>query len=282
MLVYLDGSYLAHTEARVSAFDRGFMFGDGVYEVWRVRDGRLCYGEMHEERLREGLDALAITKPAEAQAGAVTEIAARLLEESGLMQGDASVYVQITRGAAPRTHFFPPHGTWPTVFAYANRIPDISEARAAGVSAITVPDQRWHRCNIKTLQLLPNVLAKQAARTAGAYDAIFVRDGVVTEGSHTNIFAVVRGELRTHPLGPHVLPGVTRSVVCDLASTLGIAMHDRAISAEELMDADELFFTGTTTDILPIVRVDGRPIGCGHPGSCTRRLYDAYAHTLSR
>jgi D-alanine transaminase len=158
----------------------------------------------------------------------------------------------------------------------ANRFTPPHAVRAAGAAAITAPDVRWLRCDIKTIQLLPNVLAKQTATEAGAIEAILVRDGIVTEGSHTNVVAVIGGELWTHPLTNLVLPGVTRAVVLEIARTIGIRVREEAITEAELLAADEVFLVGTTTDVMPIVRVNDRPIGSGKPGAVTVRLYEAF------
>ena len=179
------------------------------------------------------------------------------------------------RGATPRAHQFPPAGTRPTIFAYTAALKSLAEARRTGARAITQPDVRWLRCDIKTVQLLPNVLAKQAAVEAGAFEAIFVRGGVATEGTHSNLFVVLDGELRTHPTNNLILPGVTRDVVLELARELGIPCHEAPVAATELRRAEEVFFTGTTTDVLPVVRVDDFTIGSGRPGPIAAALYEA-------
>ena len=273
--VYLNGSYLPSERAGLSALDRGFVFGDGVYEVWRVVNGRLFEAERHRERLERGLRELRIGPPDGADADGLRTIAERLLRENGLLDGHATFYVQVTRGAAPRTHQFPPAGTRPTVFAYTAGLKSLDEARRAGARAITQPDVRWLRCDIKTVQLLPNVMAKQAAIEAGAFEAIFIRNGVATEGTHSNLFAVLNGELRTHPTSNLILPGVTRDVVLELARELGIPVREEPVTAADLRRVEELFFTGTTTDVLPVVRVDDFTVGSGKPGPIAGALYEA-------
>lgn len=276
MRAYLNGEYLDKARATLSVDDRGFVFGDGVYEVYRAIDGELFEGERHHRRLLSGLDALRIAKPAEAEPAALMEIASRLLEENGHNTGQATVYVEITRGAAPRAHVFPPAGTRATVFVTTYPFKDSAALRTEGVAAITQPDVRWLRCNIKTVQLLPNVLAKQAASEAGAFEAVFIRaDGTVTEGTHSNLFAVLDGELRTHPITNLILPGITREVVLELAADLGITVREEAITEGDLGGCDELFLTGTTTDVMPIVSLDGRLVGTGQPGPIAMRLYEA-------
>jgi D-alanine transaminase len=276
MRAYLNGEYVDKSEARVSVDDRGFVFGDGVYEVYRAIDGELFEGERHHRRLLSGLDALRIRRPAEAEGRALAEIATTLLKHNGHDTGHATVYVEITRGSAPRAHVFPPADTPPTVFVTTYPFKDSSALRAEGAAAITQPDVRWLRCNIKTIQLLPNVLAKQAAAEAGALEAIFIRaDGTVTEGTHSNLFAVLEGEIRTHPATNLILPGITREVVLELASELGMPVREEAITEGELGGCDELFLTGTTTDVMPVVSLDGRLVGTGQPGPIAMKLYEA-------
>jgi D-alanine transaminase len=276
VICYRNGEYLPRASATISVEDRGFIFGDGVYEVWRVVDGKLFETDRHLARLAFGLSELRIDSPDILRGEPLREIADRVLAESGLLEGEASLYVEVTRGAAPRAHAFPPAGTKPTVFVMANRLTPANALRERGAAAITTPDIRWLRCDIKTIQLLPNVLAKQAAAERGATEAIMIRDGVVTEGSHANVLAVVDGAVRTHPLNNLILPGITRGVILDLARNLGIGVREEALTESELFEVDELFIVGTTTDVMPIVRVNDRPIGAGVPGETTKRLSREY------
>lgn len=276
MLCYLNGQFLPRASAAVPVEDRGFIFGDGVYEVWRVIDGRLFELDRHLARLARGIAELRIGAPEIVRREVLLEVADRILDESGLGEGEATLYVEVTRGVAPRTHVFPAAATPPTVFVMANRFTPPQEQRTRGAAAVTQADVRWLRCDLKTIQLLPNVMAKQAAQERGAIEALLVRDGMVTEGSHTNVMAVIGGVVRTHPLGNLVLPGVTRAVVLELARTLGIPAVEQAFSERELLAADEVFLVGTTTDIMPIVKVNDEPIGDGRPGAVTLRLYDAF------
>jgi D-alanine transaminase len=276
VICYRNGEYLPRASATVSIEDRGFIFGDGVYEVWRVINGKLFETGRHLARLENGLRELRIDAPSILQVDALHDVAERVLSESGLMDGEAALYVEVTRGSAPRAHAFPPAGTPPTVFVMANRITPADALRERGAAAITMPDIRWLRCDIKTVQLLPNVLAKQAAVERGATEAILIRDGVVTEGSHANVLAVFDGVLRTHPLNNLILPGITRGLVLDLARSLDIAVNEKSFSERELYEADELFIAGTTTDVMPIVRVNDRVIGAGVPGETTKRLSREY------
>lgn len=279
-IVYLDGEYLPRAEARISVDDRGFVFGDGVYEVTRALDGALYEAEAHLERLERGLRGLEIGVTDDLDGARLLEASECLLRDNYLLHGHASVYLQVTRGAAPRTHQFPPDSTRPTVFLSASRFTPAAELHERGGAAITHPDIRWSRCDLKTVNLLPNVLAKQHAVAAGATEAILVRDGVVTEGSHSNVFAIFDGELRTYPRCNYILAGITRGIVLALAAELGIPASETPVLAEELPGAEEIFLTGTTTDVMPVVRVDGVEIADGKPGAITRSLQELHANRL--
>jgi D-alanine transaminase len=271
-IVFLNGAFVPRDRALVPVDDRGFLFGDGVYEVIRVVGGRYVDADRHLDRLARSLVELRLERGPDDGTG-LLEIGLDLLARNGIAGGgQAVVYVQVTRGVAPRRHAFPPPGTPPTVFVAAGGFVPRRDLMETGVAAVTHPDLRWRRCDIKSVNLLPNVLAKQTATEQDAYEAILVRDGVVTEGTHSNVFAVVDGVLRTHPTGPAILPGVTRAVVVELARDAGLHVEERAFSAAELAQAAEVFATGTTTDVMPVVAVDGRAVGGGHPGPVARRL----------
>jgi D-alanine transaminase len=276
VLAYLNGQYLPRSAATIPVEDRGFIFGDGVYEVWRVVNGRLFETDRHLARLAFGLGELRITAPDIVRRQVLDEVAERLLAGSGLTDGEATLYVEVTRGVAPRTHQFPPAGTAPTVFAMVNRFIPPNDVRARGASAITTPDVRWLRCDIKTIQLLPNVMAKQAAAERGAMEAIMIRGGAVTEGSHANVLGVLDGEIRTHPLDNLILPGITRAVVLEIARALSIPVREEAFAERDIARLDECFLAGTTADVMPIVRVNDRPIGSGTPGPITMRLFSEF------
>ena len=277
MLVYLNGDYIPAEEARIPVTDRGFIFGDGVYEVTRVIEGRLFEWERHAARLERGLRTLEIAFTGLDDLLAIHE---RLLEENDLCGGEATVYLQITRGCAPRAHAFPASCT-PTVFLSTSAFTPPHEMRAKGASAITLPDIRWSRCDLKTVNLLGSVLAKQRATAAGALEAVLIRDGAVTEGSHTNVFGVLGGELRTFPTSNYILAGVTRDVVLEIAREQGVPVRETPIFAEELPAVEELFVTGTTTDVMPVVTLDGRAVGTGKPGAITMQLYQALAARMT-
>jgi D-alanine transaminase len=272
MQVYLNGTYLEHDAAVVPVDDRGFLFADGVYEVIRVYRGTPFLMEPHVARMRAGLRALQIDGGCIAS---LPEICSHLLDVNDLTGGVATIYVQVTRGAAPRQHAFP--ACTPTVFAAAKRFGGHpAEYFSAGIATITVPDNRWSRCDIKSIALLPNVLANQAAHAAGAFEALFVKDGVVIEGSHSNLFGVLDGELITYPRSNYILAGITRAFVLDLAHESGIPAREAPIYWEDMPRIEELFLSGTTTDVMPIATVDGQPVGSGAPGPVTRRLMEAF------
>jgi D-alanine transaminase len=272
MTVYLNGQYVNAEDAKISVLDRGFIFGDGVYEVWRIVEGKLFEHDRHDRRLRRGLKLLELNTPEKEVAG-LAAVAERLLRENDLLSGEGTFYVEVTRGAAPRTHAYPPAGTKATVFAMVSRFDVPHALRESGAKAITQPDTRWLHCDIKTVQLLPNCMAKQKAQLAGGLEAIFVRDGVVTEGTHTSVLGVKNGELVTHPLSPLILPSVTRELVIEIAREQGVPVREEAFSAKELFALDELFVSGTTTDVTAIVDVDGKRIGSGKPGPISKALY---------
>lgn len=266
MIVYLNGRYLPREKALISPEDRGFFFADAIYEVvrfWRGRPYRLAE---HLARLDEGLAAIRIDADSSFYAGA----AERLLSENGLSDADATVYAQVSRGAAPRTHAFPPPGTPPTVFAFAR--PSDPPPPAAGGRVILLPDERWGRCDVKSVMLLPNVLAFQSAREAGAIDAVLVRDGLALEATKSNLFAVVGGTLRTAPNGPRILPGVTRTATLEAARRLGLPIEERALEVAELLSAQEVFLASTSLWTYPLIEIEGRPIADGRPGEIACRL----------
>ncbi|MCE2454571.1 MAG: D-amino acid aminotransferase [Gemmatimonadetes bacterium] len=267
---FLNGEFLPRSEARISPEDRGFLLSDGVYEVAPFYDGSPFALREHLDRLASGIEWMRIPYDVSRLAGVPGE----LVRRNGIADAPtALVYLQVTRGAAPRTHFFPPEPVEPTVFGYAKAW-DRPEADRweQGFSAVTVPDLRWGRVDIKTVSLLPNVLAFQRALDLGADDALLVRDGIAIEGAHQNFWGVFDGTAVTHPLTANILPGVTRRLVLELASEAGVPCSERPIAVEEIELADELFFTGTTGEIRPCTEVDGKMVGDGMTGEVTRKL----------
>lgn len=268
-ILFVNGRFVPESDAGISPLDRGFLFADAIYEVVRYDRGRPYRLEEHLSRMREGLNAIRIP----ATPDFFPEVGQRLLAENGLADKDALVYAQVSRGSGPRYHAFPPPGTPPTVFAFARETdpPPPSE----GGKAILLTDERWGRCDIKSVMLLPNVLAAQKAREAGAFDAILVRDGFALEGTKANLFLTARGVLRTAPNGPRILPGVTRAAVIEAARRIGLEVEERAFTVEEMYAAQEVFFASTTLWTYAVVSVEGRTIGSGKPGPVVKMLRDA-------
>jgi D-alanine transaminase len=280
-IVYVNGKFMPRSEARVSVEDRGFVFGDGVYEVLRAISGRLFAAKFHNDRLRRSLEGIRIELVAGDSPERFAEIGQQLLRDNDLLAGEATVYMQVTRGATARAHAFPPSDVPPTIYISVARFTPYSDLAKTGAPVISHPDLRWGRCDLKTLNLLPNVLASQTAKERGAFEAMLIRDGVVTEGAKTNFFGVVDGALRTHPCDAHILPGITRSVLRDLASSLDIDLDETPIKTAEIPRLTELFLTGTTTDVMPVVKLDDKPVGKGKPGELTRRLQRVLAESLA-
>ena len=271
-IVYLNGEFLPIERAEVSVLDRGFIFGDGVYEVIPVYGGRLFRLDQHLERLARSLAAIRLTNPLtnEMWRQCLQELVAR---NDG---GDQSVYVHITRGAEPRDHAFP-KDVKPTVYAASSPLKPLpADLAEQGVAAVTLPDIRWQRCDIKAITLLPNILLRQQAIDQGAVEAILVRDGAVNEGAASNLFIVKDGVLVTPPKGPYLLPGITRDLILELAAAHGIAHREAAISSADLKAAAEVWLTSSTREILPVTRLDQRPVGNGKPGALWRRMMGLY------
>ena len=271
-IAFVNGRYLPLRQAAVHIEDRGFQFADGVYEVCIVREGRLIDEERHMRRLTRSLGELEIRSPMRRSALAVVvrEVVRRNRVRDGV------VYIQVTRGVAPRNHPFPPASVRPSLIVTA-RATDLAageKSAAEGIAVITTPDIRWQRVDIKTLSLLPNVLAKQKAKEAGAVEAWLVdREGLVTEGASTNAWIVTPdGVLVTRGLGNEILRGVTRDVVLDLLRREGIRFEERGFTVGEALRAREAFITSAGNLVMPVVRVDGRPIGSGRPGDLSLKL----------
>ncbi|HUF75200.1 MAG TPA: D-amino acid aminotransferase [Longimicrobiales bacterium] len=272
--VYLNGDYVPKAEARVSVDDRGFLLSDGVYEMVPYYEGVPFHLEAHLERLARSLKAVRI----EYDVSSVGAVLRRLIADNGLEKATrARAYVQVTRGVAPRTHYFPKQAVEPTVYACVTEWSrPADDVWGRGFTAITVPDLRWARVDIKAISLLPNALAFQAALDAGVDDAILVRDGIAIEGAHQNFWGVFDGVAVTHPATNLILAGITRAVVLERARARGIPCEERPIPVEELSDAEELFFTGTTAEVRPCVQVDGRSVGDGRVGPVTKALSEAF------
>jgi D-alanine transaminase len=275
-IAYVNGRYLPGVQASVSIEDRGFQFADGVYEVCEVRAGRLVDERRHMVRLDRSLNELRIVRPM--SASALSTVMRETVRRNRVRDG--IVYVQITRGVARRDFPFPPAGTRPTVVvtARSNDRARLEQMAREGIAVVSVPDIRWGRVDIKTVALLPNVLAKQAAREQGAREAWLVDgQGCVTEGASSNAWIVsADGTLITRPLGPDILSGITRAVAIETAKRLGLAFAERPFTLAEAYGAGEAFITSASQIVLPVVRIDDHPIGDGTPGPTARALRRAY------
>ncbi|MBI2311576.1 MAG: D-amino acid aminotransferase [Betaproteobacteria bacterium] len=271
-MIYLNGSFMPIEEARIPVLDRGFIFGDGVYELIPVYSRRPFRLKEHLRRLQHSLDGIRLENPhsEEEWANLIRQVISRNEGE------DQSVYLQVTRGVAKRDHAFP-KGVAPTVYIMSS--PLLTPPRdqvATGVSAITASDNRWMRCDIKATALLPNVLLRQLAVDAGAVETVLLRDGFLTEGSASNIFLAKDGVLLAPPKSHLMLPGITYDVVLELADAHRVPFEVREISETELRGADEILLTSSTKEVLPITGLDGRPVGNGKPGPVFQRLYLLY------
>lgn len=271
-LVYLNGNLLPLDEAHVSVLDRGFMLGDGAYElipVYRRKPFRLAE---HLSRLQHTLDGIRLPNPmTESQWG---EVIARIVEAHPA--DNQSIYLQVTRGAAPRDHAFP-KGVPPTVLVMSNPLkPADPQEMEHGICAVTAPDIRWGRCDLKVISLLPNVLAKQKAVEAGCVECILFRDGVLTEGAASNIFVVINGVIHAPVKDHRMLPGITYDLVIELAQQEGLPVEVRDIVEAEVRSADELWLTSSSREVQAIVTLDGMPVGSGMPGPVHRRMLALY------
>lgn len=270
--VYLNGDYLPLEEARIPVLDRGFIFGDGVYEVIPVYDRRPFRLHHHLDRLQHSLDGIRLANPLTREEWET--VIGRIVESAEWQ--DQGVYLQITRGPAPRDHAFPAD-IRPTVFVMTGELSAPSAASVAhGVPAITAQDNRWLHCDLKTVSLLANVLLRQMAVDAGCAETVLIRDGYLTEGSASSIFLVKDGVILAPPKSNLVLPGITYDVVLDLAAAEGMAKEIRPIAEAELRGADEIWLTSSTKEVTAVTTLDGRPVGNGEPGPIFRRMHNAY------
>ncbi len=281
-IAYVNGRYTPHAQAAVHIEDRGFQFADGVYEVWAAFGGRLADADGHFERLARSLSELRIDAPM--TRAALERVLRETLRRNRVRDG--IVYLQITRGAARRDHAFPEPGTPTTVVVTARTVDLVAaEAKAeTGVAVITQPDQRWGRCDIKTVGLLPNALAKQAARETGAYEAWLIdAEGLVTEGASTNAWIVdAAGILRTRDTGANILRGVTRKTLLQIAAELQMAVEERPFTLAEAKGAREAFVTAASAFVTPVVKIDGVQVSDGHVGPVAKRLRALYLDAAKR
>jgi D-alanine transaminase len=271
-IVYVNGRYLPYAQAAVHAEDRGFQFADAVYEVCEVKGSRLVDETRHMGRLARSLSELSMPQPM--SPGAWSRVLRETIRRNRVRDG--LVYLQVSRGAGPRNFLFPPAGTNPTVVCLARSVAPVQQEAAAeaGIAVKTMPDPRWHRCDIKTVMLLPAALAKEAARAEGAKEAWFVdADGFVTEGASSNAWIVdSHGRLITRPTDNRILKGITRTTLIDVLRKEGVELVERAFTVEEARAAREAFITSATNIVMPVVVIDGQPVGNGAPGLLSQRL----------
>lgn len=276
-IAYLNSEFMKLTEAFVSVEDRGFQFGDGVYEVIRVYQNTPHLLREHIDRLK--LSAASIHLDERLSYEEWESIVREGIDRSGY--AEAKVYIQLTRGVSPRDHRFPVAVPLTRVMTVREIEPDDPQLRETGVPTITVPDIRWNRCHIKSLNLLPNILAKQQATEFGAFEALFVKDGFVFEGSSSTVMAVCDGIVHTPPEGPRILSGITRDWVLNLARSNGVSVVEEPLSVDALLGAQEVLLTGTTIEVMPVVKVDEHRIGDGKPGEIYHRLYQKFLASIS-
>jgi D-alanine transaminase len=269
MIVYLNGEFLPLSEARIPVLDRGFIFGDGVYEVIPVYAGRLFRLQEHLQRLENSLNSIKLPNPLTHQQWVET-LETVVNRNNG---GDQSLYLQVTRGPAKRNHNFPEQIN-PTIFIMS----DLLETKppSAGVKAITFPDSRWQHCDIKSIALLANVLLRQQAIEVGADEAILIRDGYVMEGAASNIFIVVDGIAITPPKSQFILPGITRDLILEAMQAAQLPCREANIPETQLRSADEIWFTSSTREIVPIITLDEKPVGNGEPGTVWSKVWHIY------
>jgi D-alanine transaminase len=272
-IVYLNGDYLPASEAKVSVMDRGFLFGDGVYEVIPVFGGRLLRIDEHLQRLQNSLDRVSMSSPKSADEWK-SALENLLVHNPG---EDRGVYLQITRGVADYRDLSPPPDLQPTVFMMVTQLKPIDPQQLEkGIDAITVDDFRWHACDIKSISLIANVMMRIQASNADVIDAILVRQGNATEGTASNVFVVKNSVLVTPPKSHHLLPGITRDLVIELAESNGIVCEVRDIDAQELETADEIWLTSSTREIAPVVKLNGKVVGDGRAGAMWKRMIMIY------
>ncbi|MDH5602144.1 MAG: D-amino acid aminotransferase [Gammaproteobacteria bacterium] len=271
-LVYLNGEYLPLDQAKVSVLDRGFIFGDGVYEVIPAYGSKALRFEHHMQRLQNSLDAVRISNPLTNDQW--LEIINKLIAATDSQ--DQYIYLHVTRGVASRDHQFP-EDTHPTVFVMSNVLnPVDSKLLEKGISAVTLDDIRWQHCNIKAIALLPNILLRQQAVENNAKEAILIRDGHMTEGAASNVFIVKDGVIKTPPKDNKLLPGITRDLVVELAHSHKIPVEETTITEDEFLDADEIWLTSSTKEILPVTRINTQEVGNGKPGVVWKDMFQKY------
>jgi D-alanine transaminase len=275
-MYFYKNEFLSKKDIRLSPDDRGYYFGDGIYEVFRVYHGKIYEQEAHMQRLQRTASEIRIELPFTIEK--LGQILTQLVTQNELIEG--TIYMQITRGEAPRAHPFPTQAE-PILLAYCNEVRRPITTIHNGINAITLEDIRWLRCDLKTLNLLPNVMAKQTALDHGVQEVVMHRNGTVTECSASNIMMVKDGVLYTHPANNLILHGITRAVVLRLAHSIEMTIKEESFTTDQLSQADEAFITGTTVEITPLLQIDGKSIGTGAPGQLTRRLQSEFERTFA-
>lgn len=278
MLSYFNGKLIDDSQVSISPYDRGFLFGDGVYEVVRSYSGNIFCLDEHLQRLESSLNKIEIKVP---DLNEIKEISKEIIKTNHPIGSDSLLYIQITRGASyPRSHVFSPD-LKPTVFVTSFPFTPYINEMKNGVKVILLEDIRWSHCDIKSIGLLGSIFGNLDAARAGANEALWVRNGYITEGTHTNFIAIKNNELYTPPLNNYVLPGITRNVILKLCNKLGIVIHEKEIKAKELQDFNEMMIVGTASEIIPIVQVDDWKVGAGCPGEITRVLQNAFNNLIN-
>jgi len=272
-ICYFNGKFLKKERVKVSPDDRGFLFADGVYEVVRWYEGSFFDMESHMTRLKRSMKEIRISWP---EADSFPSVASKLISKNGLQERPSLVYLQVTRGAAKRTHAFPSPPVAPTVYANAWGFNPAKDMISSGIETTLSQDPRWNRCDIKSVSLLPNVLSFQEATEIGSMECIFVRDGMMTECAHSNVFFVIDGKVFTHPESENILSGVTRKNIIRIAREAGISVFEMPVSASRLNEVSEAFITNTSFEIAPVISIGKNPVGDGKPGPVTKLLREKF------
>lgn len=273
MQVYFNGAIINKDDVKISPDDRGFLFGDGVYEVLMGYSGKLFRVEDHLARLKWNLSEIKIQGADDIH---YADICTDLIRLNRLSDKEVKAYIQVTRGVAPRRHAFPEGDIKPTVYIEVNEFFPPVDKWETGVKIILLPDERRERCDIKSISLLPSILGTQHAAEHGAEESVFYRDEFITEGSHTTFCIIKDGEVITSPMDHHILPGITRKVICELCKNLDIPFIEKHIEVEKLHEADEMFILGSSTEVMPVVKVENWKVNSGKPGPVTRKLQSAF------
>lgn len=275
---YYNGKFLSKERIKISPDDRGFLFADGIYEVARWYEGFFFDMESHMARMKRSLKEIRISWP---DSDSFPSIARELIKKNKLQEKPSLVYLQVTRGAAKRMHAFPSPPVDPTVYAFAWPFNPAKEKISKGINTILRNDPRWNRCDIKSISLLPNILYFQEAVETGSMECIFVKDGMMTECAHSNVFFVIDGKIFTHPESESILSGVSRKNFIRLAHEAGISIFEIPVAANRLKEVSEAFVTNTSFEIAPVVSIDGKPVGTGVPGPVTKILRDRFDTEIS-